>query len=320
MPFFSRTAAVVATFSLAFGFISPVVAQEPVQSGGTISTQVSLVSLFATVRDKNKRIVTDMTQNDFKIFQDNEEQKVAFFSKEVTMPITLGLLIDTSGSEQYRLPAEQDAASRFLDRVMKKGDEAMVISFDLDVDLLSDFTDDKHIIERAINKAKVNAVGGGGVVTPGTIPSNVGGTHFYDAVYLACSEKLGTEAGRKALIIITDAQDEGSKTRLEEAVEAAQRADAVVHILWVHDGPYGRFDVAKKLAEETGGRAIDVSNEKKLEQAFDQISEELRSQYQIGYYYPANKAKDGGFRKIRVDIANKDYKVLARRGFYAPKG
>ena len=320
MPFFSRTAAVVAAFSLVFGFVWPVVPQEPVQSGGTISTQVSLVSLFATVRDKNKRIVTDMTQSDFKVFQDNEEQKVAFFSKEITMPITLGLLIDTSGSEQYRLPAEQDAASRFLDRVMKKGDEAMVISFDLDVDLLSDFTDDKHIIERAINKAKVNAVGGGGVVTPGTIPSNVGGTHFYDAVYLACSEKLGTEAGRKALIIITDAQDEGSKTRLEEAVEAAQRADAVVHILWVHDGPYGRFDVAKKLAEETGGRAIDVSNEKKLEQAFDQISEELRSQYQIGYYYPASKAKDGGFRKIRVDVNNKDYKVLARRGFYAPKG
>lgn len=320
MPFISRTAAVAAAFSLAFGFVSPTVPQEPVQSGGTISTQVSLVSLFATVRDKNKRIVTDLTQNDFKVFEDNEEQKVAFFSKEVTLPITIGLLIDTSGSEQYRLPAEQDAAGRFLERVMKKGDEAMVISFDLDVDLLSDFTDDRHIIERAINKAKVNAVGGGGVVTPGTIPSNTGGTHFYDAVYLACAEKLGTEAGRKALIIITDAQDEGSKTRLEEAVEAAQRADAVVHILWVHDGPYGRFDVAKRLAEETGGRAIDVSNEKKLEQAFDQISEELRSQYQIGYYYPANKPKDGGFRKIKVDVANKDYKVLARRGFYAPKG
>ncbi|HJZ63314.1 MAG TPA: VWA domain-containing protein [Candidatus Acidoferrum sp.] len=319
MPFFSRLATAVAAFSLGFGLVPSAVPQEPVQSGGSISTQVALVNLFATVRDKNKRIVTDLTKNDFKIFEDNEEQKVAFFSKEVTMPITLGLLIDTSGSEQYRLPAEQDAAGRFLERVMKKGDEAMVISFDLDVNLLADFTDDRHIIERAINKAQVNAVGGAGVVTPGTIPSTNGGTHFYDAVYLACSEKLGTEAGRKALIIITDAEDQGSKTRLEEAVEAAQRADAVVHILWVHDGPYGRFDVAKKLAEETGGRAIDVSNEKKLEQAFDQISEELRSQYQIGYYYPANKAKDGGFRKIKVDVANRDYRVLARRGFYAPK-
>ncbi len=321
MPFLKRMAAALAAFCLTFGFATPAVPQqqEPVQSRGTISTQVSLVSLFATVRDKSKRIVSDLTQNDFKVFQDNDEQKIAFFSKEVTLPITIGLLIDTSGSEQYRLPAEQDAAGRFLERVMKKGDEAMVISFDLDVNLLADFTDDKHIIERAINKAQINAVGGAGVVTPGTIPSTNGGTHFYDAVYLACSEKLGTEAGRKALVIITDAEDQGSKVGLQEAIEAAQRADAVVHILWVHDGPYGRFDVAKKLAEETGGRAIDVSNEKKLEQAFDQISEELRSQYQIGYYYPAGKLKDGGFRKVKVDVTNKDYKVLARRGFYAPK-
>ena len=319
MPLLNRFAASVAAFSLAFGFVTPAVPQEPTQ-GGTISTQVSLVSLFATVRDKNKGIVSNLTQNDFKVYQDNEEQKIAFFSKEVTLPVTLGLLIDTSGSERYRLPAEQDAANRFLERVMKKGDMAMVISFDLDVDLLADFTDDKHIIERAVNKAQVNAVGGGGVVTPGTIPSHTGGTHFYDAVYLACAEKLGTEAGRKALIIITDAQDEGSKVRLEEAVEAAQRSDTVVHVLWVHEGGYGRFDVAKKLAEETGGRAIEVSNEKKLEQAFDQISEELRSQYQIGYYYPADKPKDGSFRKIKVDVTNKDYKVLARKGFYAPKG
>ena len=218
MRLLNRIAASVAAFSLSFGFVAPVVPQEPTQAGGTISTQVSLVSLFATVRDKNKAIVPNLTQNDFKVFQDNEEQKIAFFSKEVTLPITIGLLIDTSGSERYRLPAEQDAATRFLERVMKKGDEAMVISFDLDVDLLADFTDDKHIIERAINKAQVNAVGGGGVVTPGTIPSHTGGTHFYDAVYLACGEKLGTEAGRKALVIITDAEDEGSKTRLEEAI------------------------------------------------------------------------------------------------------
>jgi VWFA-related protein len=320
MPFSTRISAVAAVFLLALGCAAPAVPQEPVQSQGTISTQVSLVSVFATVRDKGKRIVGDLKQEDFQVFQDNEPQKIAFFSKEVTLPITIGLLIDTSGSEQNRLPAEQDAATRFLERVMKKGDEAMVISFDLDVDLLSDFTDDKHIIERAINKAKVNAVGGAGVVTPGTIPSNVGGTHFYDAVYLACAEKLGTEAGRKALVIITDADDQGSKVRLEEAIEAAQRADTVVHVLLVHDPGYGwRPDVAKKLSDETGGRTIEVSSEKKLEQAFDQISEELRSQYQIGFYYPSNKLKDGGFRKLKVETANKDYRVLARRGFYAPK-
>jgi VWFA-related protein len=320
MPLLNRIAASAAAFSLAFGFVTPVVPQEPTQAGGTISTQVSLVSLFATVRDKNKRIVPDLKQGDFRVFQDNEEQKIAFFSKEVTLPITIGLLIDTSGSERNRLPAEQDAATRFLERVMKKGDEAMVISFDLDVDLLADFTDDKHIIERAINKARVNAVGGGGVVTPGTIPSNTGGTHFYDAVYLACNEKLGTEAGRKALVIITDAQDEGSKVKLDEAIEAAQKSDTVVHVLLVHDPGFSwQPGVAKKLSDETGGRTIEVSSEKRLEEAFDQISEELRSQYQIGYYYPAGKPKDGGFRKIKVEVGNKDQKVLARKGFYAPK-
>jgi VWFA-related protein len=320
MSFSKRIAACAAVCALALGLVTPAVPQEPVQSQGTISSQVSLVSLFATVRDKNKRSVSDLKQENFKVYMDNEEQKIAFFNKEVTLPITVGLLIDTSGSEQNRLPAEQDAAVRFFERVMKKGDEAMVISFDLDVDLLSDFTDDRRIIERAINKARVNAVGGGGVVTPGTIPSHTGGTHFYDAVYLACNDKLATEAGRKALVIITDADDQGSKVRLEEAIEAAQRSDTVVHVLLVHDPGFGwRPDVAKKLSDETGGRTIEVSSEKKLEQSFDQISEELRSQYQLGYYYPAEKLKDGGFRKVKVEVADKDLKVLARKGFYAPK-
>ena len=294
----------------------PTIPQEPAQ-GPALKKSVNLVNLFSTVRDKNKRIVGDLKQEDFKVHEDNQEQKIAFFSKEVTLPITLGLLIDTSGSEQNRLGAEQAAASRFLERVMRKGDMAMVISFDLDVDLLADFTDDRAQIERAINKARIGAVSGG-VVTPGTIPSNTGGTHFYDAVFLACNDKLVTEAGRKALVIITDAEDQGSKLRLEEAIEAAQRTDTVVHVLFVHDWGYGRSDVARKLSEETGGRTIDVSSEKKLNDAFDQISEELRSQYTLGYY-PSNTAKDGKFRKVRVETPNKDYKILTRKGYYAPK-
>ena len=291
--------------------------QEPPQ-GPALKRTVSLVNLFATVRDKNKRIVGDLKQEDFKVFEDNQEQKIAFFSKEVTMPITLGLLIDTSGSEQNRLGAEQEAASRFLERVMKKGDMAMVISFDLDVDLLADFTEDRAQIERAIGKARIGAVSGG-VVTPGTIPSNQGGTHFYDAVYLACHDMLATEAGRKALVIITDAEDQGSKLRVEEAIESAQRTDTVVHVLLVHDPGFSwRPDVAKKLSEETGGRTIEVSSEKRLNEAFDQISEELRSQYTLGYY-PSNTSKDGQFRKVKVETSNKDYKLLTRKGYYAPK-
>jgi len=304
---------------LSASLMFPAVPQEPSQQpqGPALKRTVNLVNLFATVRDKSKRIVGDLKQEDFKVYEDNQEQKIAFFSKEVTMPITLGLLIDTSGSEQNRLGAEQEAASRFLERVMKKGDMGMVISFDLDVDLLADFTDDRGQLERAINKARISAVSGG-VVTPGTIPSNLGGTHFYDAVYLACGEKLASEAGRKALVIITDAEDQGSKLRVEEAIEAAQRTDTVIHILYVHDYHYGRGDIAKKMADETGGRMIDVSSEKKLNEAFDLISEELRSQYTLGYY-PSNTARDGQFRRVKVETGNKDYKILTRKGYYAPK-
>jgi len=316
LRFASKLAAMLSASGLVLSLVVPVAAQEP-PKGTTLKAAVNLVNLFATVRDKNKRIVGDLIQGDFKVYEDNQEQKIAFFSKEVTLPLTLGLLIDTSGSERNRLGAEQEAAIRFLDRVMRKGDEAMVISFDFDVDLLLDFTDDRAQIERAINRARIGAISSG-VMTPGPIPSNIGGTHFYDAVYLACNEKLATEAGRKALVIITDAQDEGSKLRLEEAIEAAQRTDTVVHVLLIHDPGFPwRPDVAKKLSQETGGRTIELSSEKRLMEAFDQISEELRSQYTVGYY-PANLVKDGKFRKIRVATNNKDYKVLARKGYYAP--
>jgi len=306
--------------SLAIPAFSQAQAQNP-QNPPTIKTEVTLVNLFATVRDKNKRIVTDLKKEDFQISEEGQPQQVAFFSHEVTMPITLGLLLDTSGSEQNMLGAIQGAGSRFMRRVLRKGDEAMIISFDTDVDLLSDFTDDKSILDRAINKARINTPGGGYMGgNPGPVGSgNITGTALYDAIYLACGEKLNGEAGRKAIVIVTDAQDEGSKVRLEEAIEAAQRTDTVIHVLLVADPRYGgNGGVARKLADDTGGRVIYVSSEKKLEEAFDQISEELRSQYTLGYY-PINTAKDGKFRKVKVEVANHELKVLTRKGYYAPK-
>src|SRR5690242_20227322 len=292
-------------------------AQEPAQQAPTIKAEVSLVNIFATVRDKQKHIVPNLKQEDFRIFENDQEQKIAFFSAEKTLPITLGLLIDTSGSEQNRLPAEQDAASRFLNQVMRKGDEAMILSFDLDVDLLSDFTEDRAQLQRAIHHTQIN--GGGPMVTPGTLPSGPNGTHLYDAIWVACGEKLATEAGRKALVIVTDAEDFGSKVTVEEATEAAQRTNTVVHFLLVHDPGQGwRPDIAHKIADQTGGRVIEVSSEKHLQEAFDQISEELRTEYTLGYY-PTNSARDGTFRKIKVETMDKDLKVLARKGYYAPK-
>jgi VWFA-related protein len=295
--------------------------QNPPPQAGTIRSEVQLVNIFATVRDKNKKIVTDLKQEDFKIDEDGTAQKIAFFSKDTTLPITLAMLLDTSGSEQFMIGAIQDAGSRFLERVLRKGDEAMVMSFDTDADLLSDFTDDRAILDRAVHRARINTPGGGYIAgNPGPIGNqNTPGTVLYDAIYLACSEKLSTEAGRKAIVIVTDAEDEGSRVKIDEAIEAAQRTNTVIYVLLVIDRRYGgNPGAAKRMTDETGGRAISVSSEKKLSEAFDEISEELRTQYLLGYY-PSNTSRDGKFRKIKVDTANHDLKVLARKGYYAPK-
>src|SRR5260221_5512143 len=226
--------------------------QEPGVQGGTIKSQVSLVHLFETVRDKNKRIVPNLKQEDFRISEDNQDQKIAFFSKEVALPITLALLLDTSGSEQDMLASIQDAGSQFIARIIRKGDEALVMSFDSNVDLLSDFTDERSQLERAIRKTRINIPDQGARVgNPGPIGSRqITGTALYDAIYLACGEKLATEAGRKAIVIVTDAQDEGSKVKLDEAIEAAQRTDTVIHILLVVEPRYsGKPRLGHQLAE-----------------------------------------------------------------------
>jgi VWFA-related protein len=282
-------------------------AQEPIR------VQVNLVSLFATVRDKKtKKIISTLEQTDFKVTEDDAEQTIASFSRESNLPITLGLLIDTSGSQEGTLGVEQEAAIRFLNRVLRKGDLAMVISFDSDADLLADFTDDQQILQRAIRRTRI-----GGGAAQGPLNRDPPGTLFYDAVYLACQDKLAQEAGRKALVILTDAQDSGSRMKIQGAIEAAQRTDTVVHVLLISNG-FPNESAAKKLSDETGGRTIEVRNEKNLEQAFDQISEELRSQYSLGYY-STNSARDGGFRKVKVESTRKDVDVLSRRGYYAPR-
>lgn len=292
------------------------------QSGQTLKSAVTVVNVFATVRDKRHEIVSELTQSDFKILEDGQEQKVAFFSKEVNLPITLGILMDTSGSMDRILHAEQDAASRFVRRVLRKNDEAMVISFDLDVNLLADFTQDSSVLERAIRRTVINASAAGIGGTAGTIPTQGGGTNLYDAIYLAAHDELASEAGRKAIILLSDAEDTGSRVKINDAIEAAQRADTVIHVLLIRDfglsQGYGP-GVASKMANETGGRVIDVHNEKTLEKAFDEITDELRYQYVLGYY-PTNEKRDGTFRKIQVELQNhSDVKILARKGYYAPR-
>jgi VWFA-related protein len=281
-----------------------------------IRTEVSIVNVFATVRDRHKAIVPGLKQDDFQLNEDGQPQEITYFSAESNLPITLGMLIDTSGSEQFLLGAEKDAGSRFLARLLHKGDLAMVMSFDVDIDLLADFSDDRAVLNRAINRAQIN-VDSGGPLAQGPLPSSdSGGTNFYDAVYLACHQKLSGEAGRKAVVVLTDAEDTGSKLKLQDAVEAAQRSDTVVDILLVAaDG--GDEGVARRLADETGGRVIVVRSERSLEKGFDELIEELRNQYTLGYT-SSNKKHDGTYRKIRIEMKNKDYSALARRGYYAP--
>ncbi len=294
--------------------------QQLPESSQPLQAATTVINVFATVRDHHNEIVTDLTKDDFRIYEDGVEQKVSYFSKEVNLPITLALLMDTSGSMYNILSAEKDAASRFVREVLRKRDEALVMSFDTDANLLADFTEDPSVLDRAIHRATINVDAAGIGGTGGTVPSNGPGTDLYDAVYLACNDELAHEAGRKAIVLLTDAEDTGSEVSLGQAVEAAQRADAVIHVILITDPSategYGP-GVAARMTSDTGGRVINVRNENGLEKAFDEISEELRSQYVLGYY-PSNSKRDGTFRRIKVEVHRSDVKILARKGYYAP--
>jgi VWFA-related protein len=259
-------------------------------------------------------------------------QTLKSFVAETDQPLTLGILLDTSGSQQYVLPLEQDAGSQFLQRVLRSKDEAFLVSFDVNVDLLQDFTNSPHLLARAMSKAEINTAGGnGGAGIPGagggTIPTigNPKGTLLYDAIALAANEKLNQETGRKAMIILTDGDDQGSRTKIGEAIAAAQKSNVMIYVILIADtGFYGGFNMgysgysaAKRLSEETGGRLINVGNNgKKLQSAFQQIEDELRTQY-IASYTPSNTKLDGTFRRIAVQCQGDGMKVQVRRGYYA---
>src|SRR5271170_331964 len=277
----------------------------------TLKVNVNLVSLYFTVHDKRGALIPHLTKDDFTILEDKTPQKIKNFNAETDQPLTLGILLDTSGSQQNVLPLEQQAGAAFLSRVLRSKDEAFLISFDVNIDLLSDYTSNAHALSRAMDKAEINVgSGGGGIPGAGQGPmptSNTPrGTLLYDAVYLATHDKLQQETGRKAIIILSDGEDQGSVQKIQGAIEAAQKANTIVYVLLCADRAfYGRGmytmgyggDVAmKKMAEETGGRVIDVGNNgKKMENAFSQIEEELRTQY-VASYTPTNTKLDGSYR------------------------
>jgi VWFA-related protein len=234
-------------------------------------------------------------------------------------------MIDTSASQTRVLDIEQQSCAEFLHQVLNSKDLAFVINFDVDVDLDQDFTNNIRDLTRALNKMQINAGVGGGPpgLGGGPVPTTPRGTLLYDAIYLGADEKLKNEVGRKAMIIFTDGEDQGSRLRVQDAIEAAQKADTICYVILIADrGFYGGFGYSgdsdmRKLAEATGGRVIEVGNkQEKLKQAFDQIQNELRSQYNIGYS-PTNPKLDGTYRKIQVKAKGGEDKVQARQGYYA---
>lgn len=294
--------------------------QEPVE---TFKAQVNVVSIFFNVKGQKGALVPGLTKNDFQVFEDGKPQTVKYFSESSDQPLTLGLMIDTSGSEQFMLEDEKLVASEFLKQVIRPNkDLAFLISFDINVDLLQDMTASLPDLKRGLGRARINTGGGGGAtgipgIGQGPVPvSRPKGTLLYDAVYLASHDELSREVGRKAIVILTDGVDQGSNSTLNQAIEAAQKADAIVYVLLIWDPRYGNGDgEMSKLTNETGGRVFSVgTNGKKLQEAFNQINLELRSQYSIGYT-PTNPKMDGSFRKIEIKAAG--YKVQARKGYYA---
>jgi VWFA-related protein len=291
-----------------------------------ISVEVSLVNILASVHDKHGGLVGNLTKDDFTILEDGKPQAIKYFTKETDLPLTIGLLIDVSGSQRNLLDIEKHAAHQFFAQVLRKKDEAFLISFGEDSELLQDYTNSPKLLQAGLSQLQVNSgVGGFG---PGPVPtiSQPRGTVLYDAVYLAANEKLRAEVGRKVIVLITDGIDEGSKLKIEEAIEAAQKSDVVIYSMdYADPSAYGGFGFAhvsdfalQRMSGETGGRVFKVDRRLTLEDAFKQLQDEMRSQYSIAYT-STNPEENGGFRKLIVKVADKNMKVQVRKGYYAIK-
>jgi len=293
----------------------------------TIKVDVNIVNILASVRDKRGALVPNLEKQDFTVLEDGKPQEIRYFTKETDLPLTIGLLVDVSGSQRNLIDIERNAASQFFSQVLRKKDEAFLISFGEESELLQDYTGSPKLLTEGLKQLRVSSGVGG--LGPGPVPTAGGprGTVLYDAVYLAANEKLKTEVGRKVIVVITDGVDQGSRVRIEKAVEAAQKSDAVIYCIDYSDpSAYGGFGMISlgggggsamhKMSDETGGRVYKVDRKHTLDQVFKELQDEMRSQYSIGYT-PTNDRKDGTYRKLEIKLANKDLKPQARKGYYA---
>lgn len=307
-------------------------ADDTSNSVATFRQNVNLVSLYFDVRDKKNLLLPHLTRDDCQVFEDKVPQTMKNFTAEVDQPLTLGILLDTSLSQQTVLPLEQQTGTAFLKRILRQKDQAFLVSFDTDIDLLSDYTSNPSALERDMEKARVTAGTSG--ITTGPLPTGAPrGTLLYDAIVEAARDKLAGETGRKAMVLLTDGQDQGSQANAKDAIEAAQKANAMVYFLVAFDpraymqyGPYGGVysnyfgsGAMHQIADATGGRVFDVgNNSKKMQAAFQEIEDELRTQY-VASYTPTNDKTDGTYRKVEIQCRQRDeaLKVQSRKGYYA---
>ncbi|MBI4906181.1 MAG: VWA domain-containing protein [Acidobacteria bacterium] len=301
---------------------TPVEQPEPVSD--VIRIDVDLVNVLFSVRDKRGGLIADLSKDDVQVFEDGKDQKVLQFTRETNLPLTIGLLIDISGSQQNLIETERRGALQFFRQVLKQKDMAFLISFGPEAELLQDYTNSINLLSEGLRNLRVKSGVGG--LHPGPVPTagQPRGTILYDAVYLAANEKLKGEVGRKAVVILTDGVDTGSRISRQEAIDAAHRADTIIYSVHYFDpGAYGyRYMPSdgdlRRMSEDTGGRLYRVDRKNTLDMIFDELQRELRSQYSLAYS-PSNPNKDGGFRKLEIKPRNKDLRVQARKGYFATK-
>jgi VWFA-related protein len=316
-----------------------------------ISVQVKVVNVLATVRDKHGRIVSNLGKDDFELEEDGRPQTITYFTRETDLPLSLGLLVDTSESQRRVLDQERNASHSFIDDMLREDkDKAFVIHFDREVELLQDLTSSRQKLESALDLLGApqlvrNGGGNGGGSGGSRQQYDGGGTLLYDAVYLASDEVMKKQQGRKALIVLSDGVDRGSKETLVDAIMTAQRADTVVYsILFAaeqqYQSPFGGFGgpgmgrhggghrypqeersdgkkILERISKETGGRLFEVSKKQPIDQIYASIAEELRNQYSLGYTPGPDVAP--GYHKIHLATKQKDMTVQARDGYYSDR-
>jgi VWFA-related protein len=305
----------------------PALPQQPAvqESEPTIKVDVDLVNVLFSVHNKQNGLVGNLSKDDFTLYEDGRQQDIRYFTRETDLPLTIGLLVDVSLSQRNLIEIERRAAYQFFAKVLRPKDLAFLISFGAEAELLQDYTNSAKLLEHGLDDLKVNSQVGG--LHPGPVPTATTpkGTILYDTVYLSSTEQLKGQVGRKAIVVITDGVDQGSHYKIEQAIKAAQLADAIIYAIDYLDpsaygygffGGSGGEGVLKRMAEETGGRALKVDRHRTLDDIFKEIQDEMRSQYSIGYV-PSNGAKDGSFRKIDIKTHEKDLRVQARKGYYA---